>query len=132
MPSFTDAHGKTWSVRVDVAALQRIKDECDGLNLLSLLEDMTNPFWSDPAAQMKVLYAILKPQGASLERLMDGMGGEIYNTAQEALIEACIDFFAGRRKEVLKVAWTKAKEETEKALQSALKDLSGNAPESQE
>jgi hypothetical protein len=123
MPSYTDAHGRAWSVEITVATLKRVR-ALAGVDLLeaaggSLLDRLV----ADPVLLADVLYAVVKPQ-ADERKLTDedvgrGLTGDAIDHATSALLDAFVAFFPSPRRRILETALAKLAGWRQQALQAA-------------
>lgn len=102
MRAVKDTQGRTWELRLDVAAFKRI-ERLAGIRLQDVMNaELWERLSSDPIAVVDVLYAAVKPQCDAL-RLTDeafgqAMSAEVIERATESLIEELNDFFRGSPK----------------------------------
>jgi len=93
--TFTDGAGRTWSVAVNVDALQRVRDvlKCDPLDV----EQFVPRIIDDPIFLCDVVYCICKPQAETANvsdvEFRRAMGGDSLLQAQTAFLEELADFF---------------------------------------
>ncbi len=120
MMSFKDNSGRTWTLRIDVDAVKRVRELLD-IDLLAVIEGKhIDRLTNDPLFLCDVVYAVCKPQ-ADERRVSDaefgrGMYGDAFEAAYAALTEALIAFFPpGRRAPLAKVI-QKTKTLAEKAM----------------
>lgn len=109
MSTFVDAAGHSWTVRIDINALRRIKEQAgvdlrvidSGQQLVALA--------NDPLTLVAMLYAALAPQiaaaGLSEEQFAERFAGDVLETAADALVEEIILFFPRRLRAGLAKAW---------------------------
>lgn len=108
MPSFRDSGGKTWEVRVDVAAVKRVL-ELAHVDLRVIESGKTLAELAlDPIKLVDTLYAVVKPQvdaaGLSDEQFAALFAGDVLEQAATALIDGILDFFpAGQRTALAKL-----------------------------
>jgi len=152
MKSFTDAKGKTWTIEVNVATLQRVKG-LTGVDLTKLIDAQGETFSKvveDLFVMFDVLTALVRPQldaqGMTTEQFGESLDETSLEAAVHALIEAVIDFFQEGKRMLLKRAFTKVKTAAERrqtttidralqavespefdqAIENALQSTSGN------
>lgn len=105
MKTFTDTHGRQWSVALNIAAVKRARDLA-GVDLLAA--DLGDPSQNvitrlagDPVLLCDVIYAVCKPEadanGVSDEDFGAAMAGDAIDHATRALLEELADFFPNRR-----------------------------------
>ena len=103
--TFTDSKGRTWTCRVDTAALRRIRDSL-GFNLAG--EEAMQKLQDDPVLLVDTIFAVILPQaqaanvtgmdfGESLEK-------DVIDDATLALLEGLADYFPTRRRLILEAA----------------------------
>lgn len=103
--TFTDGKGRTWTCRVDTAALRRIRDSL-GFNLAG--EEAMQKLQDDPVLLVDTIFAVILPQaqaanvtgmdfGESLEK-------DVIDDATLALLEGLADYFPTRRRLILEAA----------------------------
>src|SRR4051794_20295792 len=97
MPSFTDNAGRTWRMKIDVAAAARTLEDT-GIDLLSVYKTETvDRLSTDVTLLVDVLYAILRPQadaaGISEDDFGRAMMGDPLATAIDALFQAVFVFY---------------------------------------
>ncbi len=113
MASFVDATGETWTVRIDVAALRRIKElahvDLRVIDSGKSLLDLAN----DPLTLVAVLYAALQPQiekrDLSEVQFAERFAGDVLDGAADALVEEIIHFFPQRQRPGLAKIWNGTK-----------------------
>ena len=162
MKSFTDNTGRTWTLVVNVATIQRVRALC-GVDLNSIVEvedgkpsaKLLERLSGDPVLLVDVLYAVCRPEcdqkNVSDEDFGAVMAGDAVEQATDALLDEIVDFFpAAKRKAFQRILSasrrfgeaarrrleaTLADGRFEDALVSELERLTGlspNAPESAE
>ena len=145
MHSFIDSAGRTWTVRVDVGAVKRVRAAL-GLDLMQVAEKRTadgrepgvlERLASDPVLLVDVIYVLCeehaKRLGVSDEEFGRAMLGDALDGAVKAMLGAVVDFFPNPReraalKRVLTAAETaaeKARDEVELKLDASLGPTSG-------
>lgn len=137
MKSFTDAKGRTWSVDINVATLQRVKG-LTGVDLTKLIDARGETFSKvveDVFVMFDVLTALVQPQldaqGMTPEQFGESLDETSLEAAVHALIEAVIDFFQEGKRMLLKRAFAKVKTAAERR-QSTTIDQAMRAVESPE
>jgi len=101
MRAFTDNAGRSWSVKLNVAAIKRVRDLAK-VDLLDLAEGrVIERLVADPITLCDVLFAVCKPQ-ADLAQVTDiefgeAMAGDAIEHASKALVEELIQFFPNAR-----------------------------------
>jgi len=111
MKEFKDKDGKSWTVDITVQTVKRVRDLCDGIDLLSLATPGNNlmPRLEDPCTLVGVLYAVCLPQiqerSLSPEAFGGSFTGDALEDAANALTTDIIDFFPNRKRQVLHTAF---------------------------
>ena len=155
MKTFKDNEGRTWTVKVNIATVKRVKSLL-GINIFDAIEkDLIARLVSDTILLVDVLYVICKPEAelknVSDEQFGEGLAGDVITAATTALLEELVDFFPEAKRQVLQKAVGKYRKveglaiemamkyldsrETEKKIEAELKNISassGNLPESSE
>jgi hypothetical protein len=111
MTTFTDTQGRKWDVRLDVAAVRRVRDQA-GVDLLNLSDESTlHRLVYDPMGLAAVLWALLEPAaqaaGVTEEQFAAGLGGDALTAATDALLESVVGFFRPAQRRVLQAAISK-------------------------
>lgn len=125
MSKFKDTEGREWSIRIDVNAVKRVKEDC-AVELLDIAKGDANAIavvLANPAILINVLFSVCKPQAEKLgitgEEFASGVVGDVIETATTALIEGIADFFPASRRKVLRAALAKVMEADAMAVQNA-------------
>lgn len=137
MKTFHDAHGREWTVEVNVATLKRVKD-LTGLDLTKLVDpdsDVIRRLSDDVFLLFECLCALLKPQlesrGLTADEFGQSLDEESTEKAATALFEGTIDFFREQKRMLLKRAFSKVKtavETTEsRAIERAMQQIETEA-----
>lgn len=111
MPWFTDADYRTWNVELTLDEIKRVRSQLD-VDLLDVgNETLFARLVQDPELIVDVLHVVLGPQ-CDDQRLdavafARGLRGDALDAASQALLEALVDFFPRRRREVLRAALAK-------------------------
>lgn len=118
IPTFRDAAGRSWSIRLTLGLIETVLDEttvdlipdnCNVTNLTSLL--------FDPRKLSRVLWSCVAPQsqaeGVTVQEFREAMDGDALSQGWNALIEAVL-FFTRSRSEPLAAA-------IEEAIETAMK-----------
>lgn len=103
MQSFKDASGRTWDLKIDVAAIQRVHRLC-GVDLTDR-GALTEALQSGPVL-LHVIYVLCKPEADRLGIDEDGFGagldsGDVVEQATDAFVEALVNFTRSRDRPVL-------------------------------
>jgi len=123
MASFTDSTGRSWTLRIDVSAIRRVREVLD----VDLLELAGGPLLeracSDPVLLVDILYVLARGQaeqrGASAEAFGAAMVGDAIDRATGALLEALADFFPSRKAALLREVIDKGQTLAERLLARA-------------
>lgn len=126
MPSFKDTEGRTWTLRITVSTIRRIKDlagvdfaDLDMFNQGGGLFEVTSDYLKFGA----ILYAICKPEADARsvqeEAFLDAISGEVLETATRAFVEAVADFFPPSRGNLIRQTLQAAEKVREQALKQA-------------
>lgn len=105
MRCFTDSLKRGWNVTIDVPTLKRVRTLA-GVNLAEMLgERLAMQLVNDPILLVDVLFAVVKPQAdaqkISDEMFVEGIRGDVLDSAVKALLEELADFFPQRRRETI-------------------------------
>ena len=124
MQSFADNAGRSWTVRLNVDVLRRVRALCK-VNLMDAASgDLADRLAADPVLLCDVLYAVCKAEadagGVSAEAFAEALGGDAIDEATAALLEELVDFFPKRRREVLRRAMAKRADLQERAAGAAI------------
>jgi hypothetical protein len=135
MPSFRDANGKTWEVRVDVAAVKRVL-ELAHVDLRVIESGKTLAELAlDPVKLVDTLYAVVKPQtdavGISDEQFAALFAGDVLEAAATALIDGILDFFPASQRRALEKLRTAIDRGTQKVFSLAEAELNPEKIESE-
>jgi len=155
MKTFKDNEGRTWTVKVNISTVKRVKSLL-GINIFDAIEkDLIARLVTDTILLVDVLYVICKPEAeqknVSDEQFGEGLAGDAITAATTALLEELVDFFPEAKRQVLQKAVGKYRKveslaiemamkyldsrETEKKIEAELRnisDSSGSLPESSE
>jgi hypothetical protein len=105
MKTFTDTHGRQWTVALNIAAVKRVRDLA-GVDLLAASSDdasenVITRLAGDPVLLCDVVYAVCKPEADAAdlgdEDFGRAMAGDAIDAATRALLEELADFFPNRR-----------------------------------
>lgn len=108
MAQFTDDQYRTWSLRIDIAAIRRVR-ALHGIDLAKVFasRDAFEALYSDIVLLVDVIYTICKPQADELgitdEQFGAALAGDALGRAIHAFEEAAIEFLPeSRRRGVLR------------------------------
>ena len=109
MHCFVDSQGRSWTIRVDVNSIRRVR-EATGVDFGKVLIDKTimSDLSQDACKLVDVIYILVRPQCESqnvdAESFGAAMVGDPIDAACEALLDAIMDFFPSSRRMPLKAA----------------------------
>ena len=111
MAVFTDVKHRVWELAIDGFIGKRIREQCDPNFLLNDFDDkQINTYariQSDPFLACEVLFILCDKQreerGISVEDFYMNVIGEVIGSAEEALLEAIINFIPPRQSQMLKM-----------------------------
>lgn len=98
MRTFNDNAGRTWSVAVNVTAIEEVKAHAD-VDLLQLVEGggLLERLMRNPVLLCRVLYALcraeMEAKSVAPEDFGRAMAGQAITDARAALLEEIVDFF---------------------------------------
>lgn len=127
MRTFRDEQGRSWDLRINVATLRRVRDECK-VNLLDVLDGTVQQrLGSDPILLADVLYCLIRPYAEerkiSASDFGESLAGDSIEAATTCLMEELADFFPSSRRKFLREALKKAREIDETSASVALAKL---------
>ena len=117
MSKFKDNEGREYVLSLNVAAVKKIKEKT-GVDLINL--DSMPGQLSDVYKLFDVLWMLIEGQNdVTPEEFGAAMAGDSIEAATDALLQMVVDFFPGRRREVLNTCLEKAKVLNETMLDHA-------------
>ncbi len=122
MHTFLDNQGRSWSIRVDVNAIRRVREQL-GVDLNSILSDnsVMIELAGDVCKLVDVIYVLVKPQcdmkQVDAEAFGASLVGDAIDAATEALLDAIVDFFPQSRRKALTAALTASRKGQAKAME---------------
>lgn len=128
MAFFKDCNGKNWEVSINIKTLKRVKNTL-GIDLLDLSEggDVTK-LEKDIMLRCDVLYLVCQDEceksGISDEQFGESLIGQAIEDAQDAFIEALINFYPPRQAEIMRETQRKVKVAQDKTLKMMGQKLS--------
>lgn len=130
MRFFRDEMGHEWGLHIDIGTIARIrKDYAIDLSKVLASREAIEELAGDVVKLVDVLWGLVEPQaktaGINAESFAGRLLGDSIEEAANALIEAIIDFFPSRRRELLRQIWSKGKELSEAKLSEIEKQISG-------
>lgn len=118
---FTALDGVEWTFRITMGTVKTVLDET-GVKLTDLFYDekAVAPIVADTFKMLEVMFSALKPQasasGCDFDRFLSTIDGEVMEKANNALLEALTDFFHGPRRNLIRRATQRFKQESERLL----------------
>jgi len=106
MPSFKDSAGREWLVRIDVAAIRRVRSKY-GIDLANVFGDEaeTAKLQSDVCATVDVIHELVIDQATTLgvtpEQFGQSLSGDALEAACEAFVGAALDFLPQSKRRLL-------------------------------
>ena len=127
MPSFDDNAGRSWTVRIDVSAIRRVRQALD-VDLLDLAGGpLLDRVAGDPVLLVDILYVLARgqadQQNVDAEAFGAAMVGDAIDSGVGALLEALADFFPSRKAALLRQVIDKGQTLAERLLARAEKRL---------
>jgi hypothetical protein len=132
--TFTDNQNRPWTLRIDVGAIKAVRSRL-GIDLADLSGKVEEQLDADPALLVDVLWVLIE-QDAKGRNVSDvdfgqSMVGDPIDAATAALLEAKVDFFPSRRREILKRIAEKTAHVRKKADALAMAQLEDQGLEDQ-
>ncbi len=136
MKPFIDNANRTWTLTINVDAINRVRSLL-GIDLLKVLDDnckLLADLHDDPILLVDILYCLCKPQ-ADLQKITDedfgrAMFGDAILHAHTAFMEELTDFFpSARQRAALKKVIGKTNQVVERLLHHAETKLDAVDPE---
>lgn len=126
MPTFKDANGREWLVKLDGPKIGEVRKTC-GVDLAAIDGSAAEKLRDDPCLLVDSLWVICKSQAQSQSitsaQFGEALVGDSIEFATEALIDAINDFFPSRRREHLKTLTARMRETREAGLEDAMETL---------
>lgn len=130
---FTDAKDRSWSLKIDVNALRRVRDQT-GLRPDDFSDVATfDRLKEDVILLVDMLWAIIEPQAkqsqVSPADFAEGLIGEKLEEAVAAWLEGLIGFFPRRKQEIIRRAincFQEQQKQMEAAMEHKLSELEAN------
>ncbi len=136
MKTFKTADGKAWDIRINVAAIKKVRDlvKVDLYAMLGEGFQSLAKLLNDPVTLVDVVYVLCKDQadkdGVTDEDFGRGMAGNVILDATNAFTEELVDFFPNPSvREQLRDALRKSKRVMDLMLAKTAKDLGEIDPE---
>jgi hypothetical protein len=128
MPSFTDNKDRPWTLRIDVKAIQKIRERCK-IDLADLSGKIEEVLESDPVLLVNALWLLVeddaKGRNVSDVEFGEGLVGDAIEAATAALLEARADFFPSRKRSIIKevsAKTTAVREKSDALVKARLND----------
>ena len=133
MKEFQDSQNRRWEVRLNVAAVKRVRDLA-GVDLLTAVDGkLFEELAGDPVKLCDVLFAVVKPQadaaGVTDEQFAEGIAGDAIDAAVTAFLEELCGFFPRPRRDLLTKALAKLKKLERITADAAAAVLDGDTME---
>ena len=126
MRIFKDSEGREWTLKVDVAAVKRMRDIAN-IDILSEDGEAFGTLATDPVALADCVYAICKKKADEREISQDDFAelfcGDSIDDATTALLDAVVDFFPKARRVILSRAIEKMREAMAEAMTEAESEI---------
>ena len=114
MRTFKDSENREWTIALNVTAVKRVRDLCEGFNLAQIKPELLNKLADDPVLFCDVLYVLCKPQAdeheITDEQFGSALNGDAIYAATNALMEELVDF---TRSPAQRKFWKKALERSQ-------------------
>jgi len=129
MHAFTDVEDRRWELRLNVSALERLRDEAD-TDLMELVDGgpLLERLMRDPVLLCRVLWVLCArqaaDQGVEADRFGEGLAGAAITGAREALLEEIVLFFH-REGPVIRAQVEKLKETWARVLEATIGKVEG-------
>ena len=125
MASFDDNAGRSWTLRIDVSAIRRVREALD-VDLLDLAGGpLLERVAGDPVLLVDILYVLARgqadQQNVDAEAFGAAMVGDAIDRATGALLEALADFFPSRKAALMRKVTEKGQVLAERLLARAEK-----------
>lgn len=124
MKQFKDALERTWSITVTVASIKAVRD-VTGVDLSRIFSDQSKSLFDDVAVFATVLWVLVERQaierGVDEARFAEGLLGDVWDSATDALLQEVIDFFPSGRRKIFQATKDKATVEAKLLEAKALK-----------
>lgn len=127
MPEFTDTHGKTWTVALNVGLAKQLRKtfEIDVFDLQN--GGLFDKLIDDPITLVGCLYLVCAEQieaaGLSEHDFAFRMGGDTLGDATDALLQAVVELYPERRRPVLHRVMEKAQTMETRMVERAIAKL---------
>ena len=96
MRTFQDNENREWKIELNVTAIKRVRDLCDGVNLAQMGPELLDRLSNDVILLCDVIYALCKPQAdeheITDEQFGEALSGDPIAAAVDALLEELTDF----------------------------------------
>ena len=126
MASFKDPTNRVWHLSLDAPLINKVRKACD-IDLADSEGKSYQRLANDPVLLVDVLWVLVQKQaqgeGVSDEEFGRLLVGDPIEAATSALLEAIVDFFPSRRRELVKAVAEKNAQLRERATQKALERI---------
>lgn len=123
MHSFTDNHGRTWSININIAAVKRVRSAMD-IDLLDAVGgELLTRLADNIVMLVDLVYFLVKPEadnaGVSDEQFGEALAGPALDDAANAFMAELADFFPEAKGRVLRKAIAKVRQVETRAAEVA-------------
>lgn len=103
MPSFKDANGREWLVKIDAPTIADVRKELS-IDLARLDERTFAALIDDPCLLVDVLWMVCRAQanGSTDRQFGEAICGDALDAATKALLDGVADFFPARKRLLLR------------------------------
>lgn len=129
MAKFKDSEKRSWSLKITVGSLKKVKDDTTidlGYIASGKLENLEATL-SNPFDLCAILYSLCEDQveerNMTPEDFASMLHGDTFEAAIETFVESILDFYPRQKAQVLRAALAKEKEKQDKQLKEAIKEL---------
>jgi hypothetical protein len=110
MPTFKDCNNREWHLWLDAPTINQVRKQCN-IDLADLTGASVEKLATDPCLLVDVLWVLCRDQ-ATAANISDAQFGKALigdpiDQAADKLVEAILDFFPKRRRELLSAVATK-------------------------
>lgn len=131
MRTFKDSTGREWTIDVTVGAVKRVR-ELTQVDLFSIFTQAGSAVFNDPVKLVDVLYALCRDQAEKMAvsdlQFGESLVGDSIEAAADAMVDAVVDFFPERRRDLHRRMVDKSKQITEVTLARAIKAINAIDP----
>ncbi|PHR99582.1 MAG: hypothetical protein COA78_24755 [Blastopirellula sp.] len=130
MAEFLDGKERKWSVSLNLGYARRIKESL-GLDLMQIINGQHEPIHrlvGDMELLVDVVWVLCEKQANTLNidamDFAEGLGGEAFDRATEALLQGIVDFFPKGKREIMQKMMARFQEKESEALDRMLAKVS--------